>query len=205
MKKIKLTLLFILFISVSCFANHIKGGFFTYKYLGAGVTNPANNRYQIVLNVYMECSPPPSSGQLSPVINFSIFDGGSNAFIRNESVNISSQYVISKGTDEPCITGDQMVCYYTIVEYTLASVELPPRPNGYIISYQRCCRIGSIVNIGNSATIGNTYSIAIPGTDVGQGADRNNSAIFQINDTIVVCGDIILNILFWLKILMATL
>jgi len=189
MKKIKLTLLLLFFICASCFGNHIKGGFFTYKYLGAGIANPANNRYEIVLNVYMECSPPPSSGQLSPVINFSIFDGGSNILIRNESVNISSQYVISKGADEPCITGNQMICYYTIVEYKLASIELPPLPKGYIISYQRCCRINGIVNIDNSASIGNTYSIAIPGTDVGQGADKNNSAIFQINDTIVVCGD----------------
>ncbi|MEJ7913760.1 MAG: hypothetical protein WKF70_11445, partial [Chitinophagaceae bacterium] len=189
MKKIKLTLLFLFIICASCSANHIKGGFFTYRYLGPGAVNPANNRYEVVLTVYMECNPPPSSGQLSTLIYFSIFNNATNTLVKTESVSISNQYVIAKGLDEPCITGDQRICYYTIVEYKLASLELPPLPKGYTISYQRCCRIGGIVNINNSSSIGNTYSISIPGTDIGQGADKNNSAQFKINDTIVVCGN----------------
>ena len=50
--------LFVLFFSILCisgFANHIKGGFFTYEYKGPGIVNPSNLRYDITLTVYMIC------------------------------------------------------------------------------------------------------------------------------------------------------
>ncbi len=189
MKKLKLLFLFFFFIGTSCFANHIKGGFFTYTYLGPGTANAANNRYEVTLTVYMECMPPPNSGQLSNFINFTIRDGATEALIKTEQVALFDSYVIGKGVDELCISGNQMVCYYTIVQYKLFSIELPPLPKGYTISYQRCCRIGGIINIQvPSSSFGNTYSIGIPGTDVGQEADKNSSPQFQINDTIVVCA-----------------
>ena len=169
-------------------ANHIKGGFFTYRYLGPGVINAADLRYQVTLTVYMECNPPPNPNQLDNPINFTIFDGGSNQFIQTISVPITSQYVLSKLRDDQCISGNQAVCYYTIVEYNLPSIELPPNPNGYTFSYQRCCRIGGIVNIPNSSAIGNTYSITIPGTSVLPGAETNSSPRFLINDTAVICA-----------------
>jgi gliding motility-associated-like protein len=179
-------LVFFSFSLTAAFANHIKGGFFTYTYLGQG-SDASKSRYDIVLTVYMECNPGPSPGQLNNPINFSFFNGGTGSFINNQSVSITSQYVIGKIKDDECITGNQIECYYTIVEYALRDIELTNLPNGYIISYQRCCRIASIDNIaGNSAQIGNTYSIAIPGTN--QNAYTNSSARFQINDTVVICG-----------------
>jgi gliding motility-associated-like protein len=185
----RLILLFILSaFATAAFANHIKGGFFTYTYLGQG-SDATKARYDIVLTVYMECNPPPSSGQLNNPINFSLFDGGTGAFIKNLSVPITNQYVIGKNFDDECISGDQKQCYYTIVEYGLNNVELPILPNGYVISYQRCCRIKDIVNIaGNSQDVGNTYAIAIPGSNVGVAGPANSSARFQINDTVVICG-----------------
>jgi hypothetical protein len=182
-------LVFILFFSITsiaAFANHIKGGFFTYTYLGQG-SDASKSRYDIVLTVYMECDPGPSPGQLNNPINFSFFNAGTGAFVKNESVSITNQYVISKIQEDDCISGDQRECYYTIVEYALRDVELTNLSAGYIISYQRCCRIKNIVNIaGNSEDVGNTYSIAIPGTN--NNAYTNSSARFQINDTVVICG-----------------
>jgi gliding motility-associated-like protein len=172
---------------LSSYAHHIKGGFFSYRYLGPGINNPSYFRYRITLTVYMQCDPPPSAGQLDNPINFSFFDASNNAFIQNVSVPIASHYVLSKGSDDECITGNQAVCFYDIVVYDLASVELAPLPNGYTVSYQRCCRIDNMINITNSDQIGNTYSITIPGTSTPFNAVTNSSPQFPINDTVVIC------------------
>ncbi len=182
-------LLFILLsaLSLTAEANHIKGGFFTYKYLGAGIQNPSNLRFHVTLTVYMICFPTPQ--QLNSPINFTFFDAGTNQFLEDVSVPITNQYELGKVTDEKCISGDQRGCYYYIVIYDLPNIELAPRPNGYTISYQRCCRIAGMQNVANSSSIGNTYSITIPGTAVGLNAEKNSSPVFPINDTVVVCAN----------------
>ncbi|MBL0334782.1 MAG: gliding motility-associated C-terminal domain-containing protein [Chitinophagaceae bacterium] len=174
----------ILALSVPASAAHIKGGFFTYKYLGPGTGT--NLRFNVTLTVYMICNP--STGQLSNPINFSIFNGGTNQWIQDASVNITNQFNLGKVRDEPCITGDQSGCYYTVVIYDLPSIELPALPDGYTFAYQRCCRINGINNITNSGNVGNTFTIKIPGTNVGQNAHTNSSPGFLVNDTAVVCA-----------------
>lgn len=174
-------------LSFSAEANHIKGGFFTYKFLGAGIQNPANLRFQITLTVYMICYP--TEGQLNSPINFTFFDGGTNQYLEDVSVPITNQYAVQKLTDEKCISGDQRGCYYYIVIYDLPAIELTPRANGYTISYQRCCRIAGMENVTSSNSVGNTYSITIPGTSVGMNAEKNSSPQFPINDTVVVCAN----------------
>jgi len=183
MKKYLLVVTLALLLCPALFAAHIKGGFFTYQYLGPGTGT--NLRYKITLTVYMICNP--STGQLSNPINFSFFNAGTNQFIRTESVAITNQYTLSKTYDEPCITGNEVGCKYTIVVYDLASVELPPLADGYIVSYQRCCRIAGINNLVNSGTVGNTFSIKIPGSSAPQNAQTNSSPRFLVNDTAVVC------------------
>jgi gliding motility-associated-like protein len=187
MKRLLLFISFIFFTGIASFANHIKGGFFSYQYLGTNPSDPTKLRYSIKLTVYMLCNP--NAGQLTSPINFSIFDGQTNQFIRNESVVITAQYKLNKSYDDPCITGDQSGCYYEIVEYNLSLVELPVNAGGYTIAYQRCCRIGGIVNLTvPSNSIGNTFSTTIPGNTILAGAYVNSSPRFLINDTAVVCG-----------------
>ena len=183
MKKYLFAILLTILMCPAVFAAHIKGGFFTYKYLGPGSGN--NLKYRVTLTVYMICDPNP--GQLSNPINFSIFNAGTNQFVRDVSVGISNQYTLSKNYDEPCITGNEIGCYYTIVVYDLASVELPANAEGYTVSYQRCCRIAGINNLVNSGAVGNTFAITIPGSSVGQNAQQNSSPNFLVNDTAIVC------------------
>lgn len=184
MNRILLTLLLSLAV-LNTEAAHIKGGFFSYQYLGPG--QGTNLRYRVTLTVYMICNP--SSGQLSNPINFSIFNAANNQFIQNISVPITSQYNLGKAADDPCITGDQSGCYYTIVVYDLPALELAPSASGYIIAYQRCCRIAGINNIQNSGAVGNTFSIQIPGSTIFPGAETNSSPRFLVNDTAVVCSN----------------
>lgn len=166
------------------YAEHIKGGFFTYQYLGPG--SGTNLRYRITLTVYMVCSPSP--GQLSETVNFSIYKGTTSDLLQNVEVGITSKDDLIKRYDELCITGDQRGCYYTIVVYDLASIELPANAEGYTVGYQRCCRIANMDNIVNSGEVGNTYSIKIPGTaSAVTDANKNSSPTFSVNDTAVIC------------------
>lgn len=183
MRKFIFTLLISFLLVASASAAHIKGGFFTYKYLGPGTGT--NLRYQITLTVYMICTA--SNAQINNPINFSIFAAGTNTFLQNVSVPLTNQYFLNKNGDEVCITGDQRGCYYLIVVYNLASIELPATPEGYVVSYQRCCRIAGIVNVTSSGNVGNTFTIKIPGTAAGAGFERNSSPTFLVNDTMVVC------------------
>jgi gliding motility-associated-like protein len=183
-----LLILILAFAAMSGYSNHIKGGFFTYKYLGPGTVDPTKLKYQVTLTVYMGCESETNPGQLTPNINFTFFDGTTKAQVLNAPVSISPGYRLSKIVDDECISGNQVKCYYFIVVYNLASVELPSLPGGLIVSYQRCCRISGIINIDNSVNIGNTYSVHIPPIRSSFTIKENNSAEFQVNDTVVVCG-----------------
>ncbi|HPG12523.1 MAG TPA: PKD domain-containing protein [Chitinophagaceae bacterium] len=184
MKRSSLIILFFVLSVGLANAAHIKGGFFKYSYLGAG-TAPNTARYNITLTVYMICNP--SSGQLSSPINFSIFSGSTGLFIQDVSVSLTSTFNLNKVYDEPCITGNEAGCYYTIAIYDLPSIDLPITPDGYTLAYQRCCKVSGINNILNSQTVGSTFTINIPGTSVLPTAYMNSSPNYQVNDTAVLC------------------
>ena len=80
--------------------------------------------------------------------------------------------------------------------YDLGKITLPLNANGYTVSYQRCCRIEGINNVTNSQNIGNTYSVDIPGRAIALNAEKNSSALFLTNDSIVVCGNSEINYAF---------
>jgi hypothetical protein len=111
MKKYLFSLLLLLSVCGTLSAAHIKGGFFTYQYLGPG--SGTNLRYRVTLTVYMICNP--NSGQLSNPINFTFFNGASNQQVTNISVPITNQYTLSKVYDEPCITAGHSRRIYCVV------------------------------------------------------------------------------------------
>ncbi|MEP7142393.1 MAG: PKD domain-containing protein [Ferruginibacter sp.] len=190
MKTALLTIL--LFMCCLCTsARHIKGGFFTYQYLGPGISDPAKLRYKITLTVYMDCS---ATGlQVDGTVNFTVFNGTGPSQYANVEVPITNvvPVFLTKQSDDPCITGDQTGCYYRIASYELNGYELPVSPGGYTVSYQRCCRIEQMENISGSDNIGNTYTIQIPGTSSAvANANQNSSPTFPVNDTAVICQNI---------------
>ncbi len=185
MKKTLLTI-FLFACCAGVFARHIKGGFFTYKYLGTNAADSSKLSYKIVLTVYMDCSA--TGNQIDAVVNFTLFNGTSSNVYQNIAVTKTDDYFLRKNYDDPCITGDQAICYYRIVTYELSSIDLPLSTDGYTISYQRCCRIENMDNIVNSGATGNTYTIQIPGTSsIVPNAVKNSSPVFPVNDTVVIC------------------
>lgn len=185
MKRLLFFILLLLSVNNLC-ARHLKGGFFSYTYLGPGISNPSNLRYKITLTEYMDCNA--EGRQIDESVQFTFFNASSGARIDTISVALKSSTLLSKKQDEICITGNQAVCFYRVVVYELSSYELPVSPAGYIISHQRCCRIENMDNIRNSGAVGNTYSIQIPGTQSQvTDANKNSSPIFPVNDTVVIC------------------
>ena len=184
--------LLIIILSTVCIqvahANHTKGGWMYYQYLGPGTINPTNLRYKIGLNLYIGCM----STLIEPTWNFSFFTGNAPYnFIQDIAVNAAPYYDIDGCTSTscyPCLTSIPQRCYRIINYETI--VELAPSPDGYIIAKQRCCRVGGISNLqAPSNDFGAIWTIKIPGLNEGPTAPMNTSPNFIFNDTAVVCGD----------------
>ncbi len=184
--------LLLIILSVVClqdtYANHTKGGWMYYEYLGPGTLDPSKLMYRIGVNLYIECN----STLIDPTWNFTFFDGRSPYnFIQNITVSAATPYSISGCVLQacyPCINNIPERCYQIINYETI--VELAPSTNGYIISKERCCRVTGITNIQpNSNAYGATFTIKIPGSADGPTAPMNSSPFFIFKDTAVVCGD----------------
>jgi gliding motility-associated-like protein len=106
----------------------------------------------------------------------------------NLSVGVISDANTSNCTSQechPCMLNIPYICYKIRTYQT--TVELPNTAAGYIIAYQRCCRITGIKNIlAPSNSVGETWSVRIPGTAI-PGAETNSSARFSQNDTAIIC------------------
>ncbi len=186
----KILLCYILTISfLSSEATHTKGGWMYYEHLGAGIIDPTKIRYRVGLNFYMDCN----STVFENTFVFSIFNGAAPySFVEDVSATVLTDNNISNcftSTCYPCISNPPSICYRVIRYETI--VELAPSPVGYIISKQRCCRINGIANIvAPSNTVGETYTINIPGfNQTIANAHINNSPIFSFNDTAIVCAN----------------
>ena len=177
-------LLAILFIVVSgpSFANHITGGEMYYT-----LTSQNGNQYtyHVTLKLYRDCFS--TGAQLDPTAAIGVFDRASNALVWSNNAIPRTQIVqLQIGAPNPCITNPPQVCYQ--VGYYEFDVVLPGNANGYLISYQRCCRIVGINNLISSSSVGATYTAEIPGTSAVANGPANNSAKFAGQDTVIVCA-----------------
>ncbi|MBC7886332.1 MAG: gliding motility-associated C-terminal domain-containing protein [Ferruginibacter sp.] len=188
MKSFLITFFFIGLVLPSL-ANHTKGGWLYYRYVGPGAT--ANSaRYVVTLKIYTECIL--NSNQWCPDVNVSIFNAGDNSLF--ETVNVVNTDVIdvqncTRQECHECISDIPNICY-KIATFEFIK-DLPVTSAGYTLSYQRCCRIANIINLQpGSSTIGDTWTVNIPGTN---GRDplayKNSSARFSQNDTAIICKD----------------
>ncbi|MBS1734796.1 MAG: gliding motility-associated C-terminal domain-containing protein [Bacteroidetes bacterium] len=188
MKRIFILLLF-LYSATPSFANHTKGGWMYYKYLGPGINDPNKLRYTIGILFYTSCNPTANDDNFS----LSVFEGGAPFTLVNTfPVSTGNSDFISNcvlASCYPCLDVIPSICYW--VRKYETTVELTPSPNGYILSKQRCCRVTGINNLtAPSNDVGETYSINIPGFNVPfNNAHVNSSPQFVFNDTAIVCGN----------------
>jgi gliding motility-associated-like protein len=182
MKNKFLSLIGFLLMALSSYANHISGGEMSYTL----VSQSGNNyTYTITLKLFRDGlgGGPPLAGSEA----IAIYAKGTNTLVwSNNNVPRVSFNTIQLTTPGPCIINPPQVIYDVAIYQD--NVTLPGTANGYIITYQRCCRVSGIVNVLNSATTGVTYYAEIPGNLFVGTAPANNSAKFLGIDTVVICA-----------------
>jgi gliding motility-associated-like protein len=163
-------------------ANHITGGEMYYT-----LTSQNGNQYtyHVTLKLYRDCFS--TGAPLDMTAAIAIFNRSSNSLVWSDNAIPRSQIVqLQISAPNPCITNPPQVCYQ--VGYYEFDVTLPGIASGYLISYQRCCRIVGINNLINSSTVGATYTAEIPGNSSVASGPANNSAKFAGQDTVITCA-----------------
>jgi PKD repeat protein len=187
MKKFLAILIGVIGMILPVMAEHIKGGELFYTYIGPG-SAPGTSNYSLSLKLYIDCGAS-SSGQLDPSISLTVFNKTNNTQFGSilSAPFTGEMFIRFDPVSNPCIGNPPTdVCYRVRVYST--SVTLPDSQNGYIISFQRCCRIGGIVNLAQpSNAAGATYFCEIPGTGVAPDAYKNSSPRFSTNDATAIC------------------
>lgn len=185
MKRFLLLISSVFLLLTSSFANHITGGEMFYTYKGR---SGANYLYHVTLKLYRDCYAPPGSAELDQTASIGIFDKATGVLLFDSLVSLRRIETLNLGSPSPCITNPPLVCYQ-VGYYEFDLPPMPGSPNGYIVAYQRCCRIAGINNLSSSNSVGTTYSAEIPGISVLPSAPENNSARFIGPDTVIVCAN----------------
>ena len=167
----------------SLYAEHLKGGWIQYEYLGEGsVSN--TSKYRITVRQYLQCVLRP--GQQDAAVNLGIFNGSTNALITTRTIPRTGTDIPDKTSYDPCLNTKPRVCYN--IDRYVTEIDLPNIPEGYSLAVQRCCRIANIANVGAiSSTIGVSYTNVIPGIINGVNYANNSSPEFAQKDTAIVC------------------
>ncbi len=178
-------LLFIIFF-VGCFlpvfAAHITGGEIIYSYVGPGV-GAASKIYRITIRLFRDNSCPPPCAAMPISLSVAIFENTNNSLV-------GSLNTVARNSDDPVGTVASPLCLtnppvfnYSVGSYTF-DAELPDNTSGYTITYQTCCRVANITNIGNAPSVGSTYVGSIPGTQ-NLPLGNNSSAKFQTGISVI--------------------
>lgn len=178
-----LLLIISLFLSVSVFARHIKGGEVYYEYLGPGAGN--NDKFRITVRLFIDCSS--SGSQIDPDIALGIFRNADNRSVSGSPFILPNTFDsnISLTTPSPCIVNPSIVCYR--VRLYSSIIELPKDPKGYTAIFQRCCRIDRIHNLNPNISVGASYTCQIHGYDNLGPNEVNSNPQFLVKDTVLIC------------------
>lgn len=168
-------------------AAHIRGGELFYKYLGNG-SRANSSKYLVTLKLYIDCSQN-AEGQLEeqvPITIFTLPDNAQYGFVRTANM-VKEEFIRYEPNSNPCITNPPLdVCYR--LRYFETTIELPDTDEGYILSFQRCCRIENIKNmVAPSDDYGATYLCQIPGKNTLPDAPKNSSPLYNTQDAVAIC------------------
>ncbi|MBL7939518.1 MAG: gliding motility-associated C-terminal domain-containing protein [Flavobacteriales bacterium] len=157
-------------------ATHIIGGALYYDHLGG-------DQYRVMLEIYRDCGPGNVSGTgFDAAATIGVF-GGDGTFISYQALTFPGAQLVEVDLDNPCLTAPPTICVELAV-YT-GTFDLPARPDGYHLSYQRCCRTPTIINIAGAQDAGLTCTVRIPPAING----TNSAARFTQYPPAVLCLD----------------
>ncbi len=166
----KYLILFLFLGTVELYATHIVGGEMTYQRTGT-------NTYKIRLDLYVDCLNGSSQAIASDASAvFGIFNGNTKKMISGYPISVSRKGPLRvQKTNYNCIAVAPNACVDHYWYET--NVTLPPILDGYYVTFQRCCRNGTISNIVNPGLAGANYWAFIP--DSRLYGKENSSAVFN--------------------------
>ncbi len=157
-------------INLSCYASHIVGGDVTYRFLGG-------NSYEITMHVFRNCA---DIVEYDNPASIGIYENGN--LIYNKQVLLHDTSYVNANPPDPCFIPPAGICVQkgTYIDTVL----LPPSTYGYDITYQRCCRNTSVVNILYPGTTGETITTHVPASNI---VSSNNSPQFSSLPPVFIC------------------
>ena len=146
-----------------------------------------NGQYEIVLTVFRDCINGNPNAYFDNPASIGIFDvnndlvtsAGENGQLLIEFMNDDT---LNPVLTNPCLVVPPNVCVHTSTYRSV--VDLPFRPGGYQLAYQRCCRNQTIVNIFEPLASGATYGVSITEEAL---LNCNSSAKFKDWPPLYIC------------------
>ncbi|BDS09464.1 PKD domain-containing protein [Aureispira anguillae] len=179
-KVILLILLFSFFFNLNGHATHIVGGEINYECLGPSPSSGIM-QYKITMHVYRDLinSAVPFD---NPAI-IGIYTGPNSTTLHSKlALGPPITARIPMNISNPCLVVPPNIGVEEAIY--VDTVELPYNADGYWISYQRCCRNNTILNINTPGTVGGTYTIFLSALAQQQ---CNTSPTFNAFPPIVIC------------------
>lgn len=176
MKKQAVILLFSLFCFRS-FSSHIVGGDITVKHI-------SGNDFEVTLRFYRDC--------LNGLVGFDnqvtigVFDKVTNALAFQFNMSLISQDSLSLG--DSCFTPDNLCVEEGIYQSTET---FPNNPNGYYLSWQRCCRNNIILNITDPTNTGPDNSGMVFYVEIPDPVLGNSTPVFGSYPNAYMCTNLL--------------
>ncbi|MHA6247994.1 gliding motility-associated C-terminal domain-containing protein [Pontibacter sp. CAU 1760] len=148
-----LLLVFALLFSLVAKATHIVGGEFELQHLN-------NFNYRITLNLYFDAVNG-SPGALDPSITVNFFSKATNQRIASQEMSIQQQSLVPY-TNIDCTVGQlvtRKIVYYQTIYLDPLKFN---NPSGYYVTWERCCRNGTINNIISPQDAAQTFYMEFP-------------------------------------------
>lgn len=153
------------------FATHLVGGEISVVYAGT------SNLFNVTVTVYRD----KTGYGFENSIEVGVYDRVTNAW--NQTITLSNPTITTLNLGNGCYTP---VLQIERAVYVYNNVNIPNNPNGYYLSYLRCCRNGSITNLANP---GNEGWLAI--CEIPDPALRNSSPIFNTYPRAFMCQNVL--------------
>ncbi|MBD99544.1 MAG: hypothetical protein CMO34_06850 [Verrucomicrobia bacterium] len=169
--------LFIGSFSFQLYATHIVGGYLSYQFISSTVDSA---EYELTLFLYKDCGP--NANVINEAAVYAIFDQNF-VQVHFDSLPRISIDTLEDNINNPCVVSVPDVCVAEEIYRGRIRVD---RSQGHTITYQRCCRNGTIDNIVDPGSQGSTYSAFIPAFDL---IGANSTPDFGLVPPIVLCSN----------------
>lgn len=155
-------------------ASHIVGGEMYYDCLGG-------TQYRVTVKLYRDCAS--TGAAYDNPLPITVFNG-SGTQIFHFDIPFPGSDILEVEFNNPCVNIPPGICVEEAIYQQV--VNLPASTNGYILSYQRCCRGPAVTNLVSPENQGLTLTVRIPPASE---AICNSSPRFNNTPPLLLCAN----------------